>query len=260
MSQSTFVESIVPGRFAGKRILITGAGSGIGRAVAARLAAEGGHVVCVDLKGADETAAALNEAGGTAHSLDCDVTDAEAVERTVESAVATLGGLDIVCNIAGIGHFAWSHEETPEWFDRIVKVNLNGTFYVSRYALPHLMATGDGVIVNTASTAGMIGQPWSAAYCASKGGVVLLTKALATEYKGKGVRCVAIAPGGTNTNIIHSFMSIPEGANGKEMTKIMTPMGQSEPEEMASAFAFVASNEARYMTGSIVAVDGGISC
>ncbi len=146
-----FVESIVPGRFAGKRIFLTGAGSGIGKAVALRLAAEGGNVWAVDLKGAQDTVDQITAAGGTATAADLDVTDAAAVEASVEAAAASMGGIDIVCNIAGIGHFAWSHEETVEWFDRIVKVNLNGTFYVTRFALPHLLATGNGVVVNTAS-------------------------------------------------------------------------------------------------------------
>lgn len=247
-------------RFEGRRVLVTGAGSGIGKATAARFAAEGAAVACVDLDAADATAADIAASGGTAVAFACDVTDAAAVERTVEQAVASLGGLDVVCNIAGIGHFAWSHEETPEWFDRIVAVNLNGSFYVCRYTLPHLLAGGGGVIVNTASTAGLIGQPWSAAYCASKGGVVQLTRALAFEYRTKGIRVNAIAPGGTRTNIIHSFTTLPDGADFKEMSKIMSPMGQCEPEEIAAAFAYVASPEARYMTGSIIPVDGGITC
>ena len=155
------------------------------------------------------------------------------MQKTVDKAAKSLGGLDSVCNTAGIGHFANSHEETPEWFDRIVSVNLNGTFYVPRYALPHLLRsyeeTGvDGVIVNTASTSGLMGAPWSAAYCASKGGVVNLTRALAYEYRGKGVRVNAIAPGGTNTNIVTSFMNLPENADYKLMGKIMTPMDQAD--------------------------------
>ena len=252
-------------RLKGKRVFITGAGSGIGRATAVRFAAEGASLAIADLRGAKETAAAITQAGGKAVAYDLDVTDATAVHKIVDKAAKALGGLDIVCNIAGIGHFANSHEETPEWFDRIVSVNLNGTFYVSRYALPHLLKSHaesgvDGVIVNTASTSGLMGAPWSAAYCASKGGVVNLTRALAYEYRGKGVRVNAIAPGGTNTNIVTSFMNLPEGADYKLMGKIMTPMDQAEPDEMANLFAFVASNEGRYMTGSIVVLDGGITC
>jgi NAD(P)-dependent dehydrogenase (short-subunit alcohol dehydrogenase family) len=112
--------------------------------------------------------------------------------------------------------------------------------------------------VNTASTAGLFGQPWSAAYCASKGGVVLLTKALATEYQAFNIRVNAVAPGGTLTPIQNSF-GLPEGVDGRKLLKLMSPMPMAEPSEMAAVFAFVASDEARYMTGSIVAMDGGIT-
>jgi NAD(P)-dependent dehydrogenase (short-subunit alcohol dehydrogenase family) len=247
-------------RFEGSNVIVTGAGSGIGRATAQRFAAEGAAVVCADLSGHDETAAAITSGGRTAHALDCDVTDPAAVEAFVAAAIEALGGLDVVCNIAGIGHFCNSHQESPEAFARIVTVNLHGTFHVCRYALPHLLAAGRGVIVNTASTAGLVGQPWSAAYAASKGGVVMLTKALATEYRTKGVRVNAVAPGGTNTNIQGSFSStFPPDADMKQLHKIMSPLGIAEPEEMAAAFAYIASDEARYMTGAIVSIDGGIT-
>ncbi len=252
-------------RLKGQRVFITGAGSGIGRATALRFAAEGASVALADLRGAQQTASDIKKAGGTATAYDLDVTRAVDVEKVVNKAAKALGGLDIVCNIAGIGHFANSHEETPDWFDRIVSVNLNGTFYVTRYALPHLLASyaksgRDSVIVNTASTSGLMGAPWSAAYCASKGGVVNLTRALAYEYRGKGVRVNAVAPGGTNTAIYDSFAALPANADYKLMGKIMTPMDPAEPDEMANLFAFIASNEGRYMTGSIVVIDGGITC
>ena len=244
-------------RFEAKRAFVTGAGSGIGRAVAERLASEGARVACVDLRGAAETAAAL---GGDALAFDCDVSDAAAVAATVDSAVEALGGLDVACNIAGIGHFRNSHEETPEDFARILNVNLNGTFHVCNSVLPVYLAAGGGVIVNTASTAGVMGQPWSAAYCASKGGVVMLTKALATEYSDRGIRVNAVAPGGTDTDIQHTFAdSFPADANPKMMSKIMSPMGMASPAEMAAAFAYAASEEARYMSGSILTVDGAVT-
>ena len=240
-------------RFDGSRVFVTGAGSGIGRAVAARLAAEGATVVGVDLTTGPIEAEM---------KLACDVTDAAAVEAAVDRAAELLEGLDIVVNIAGIGYFRNTHEESPAAFAKVIDVNLNGTFHVCRYALPHLLANGErgGTIVNTASTAGLVGQPWSAAYCASKGGVVMLTRALAYEYRDRNIRVNAIAPGGVNTAITGSFAeSFPPDANMRLAHRLMTPMGMIEPEVMANAFAFVASPEAHYMTGSIVAMDGGLT-
>jgi NAD(P)-dependent dehydrogenase (short-subunit alcohol dehydrogenase family) len=249
-------------RLEGKVALVTGAGSGIGAGVARRYGREGAAVVCVDLHAdtAEKTAAAIADAGGTSSALGCDVSDAALVEAMVGEAISTSGGrVDVVANVAGIGNFNHSHSMPVAEWDKMLAVNLHGSFYVCRFVLPHLLEQGGGAIINTASTAGVMGQPYSAAYCASKGGVVMLTKALAEEYKDRNVRVNAVAPGGVDTPIIEGFSSVPEGGDMRRIRKMMTPMGFTTPDEIASLFAYLACDEARYMTGAIVAYDGGIT-
>ena len=246
-------------RYDDKVVLVTGAASGIGRAVAQRLAAEGGSVACLDLviDGATETVDTIAAEGGTAMAIECDVTGESSVAAAVATAIDEYGRLDVVCNVAGIGGMAKSHEETLDQWDRILSVNLTGTFLVCRETIPALLETG-GVLVNTASTAGLMGHPWSAAYCASKGGVVQLTRALAYEYRPSPMRVVAVSPGGVETPIMDAFAAVPEGENWKMLKKAMTERGFCQPEDVASCYAYVASDEAYYMTGSIVTYDGGI--
>jgi NAD(P)-dependent dehydrogenase (short-subunit alcohol dehydrogenase family) len=250
----------MPDRFEGKVALVTGAASGIGKATAERLGAEGAAVACLDLNAddAEQTAAGINDSGGTATAHAVDVADEASVAAAVEAAAAAHGRPQVVCNIAGIGTFVHSHEAPVELWDRIIGVNLTGTYLVCRATIP-LLLDGGGVIVNTASTAGIFGQPWSAAYCASKGGVVLLTKALATEYEDTDLRVNAVAPGGVETPILNDFLEVPEGGDGRKLRKMMTRKGYCQPEEVAATFAYVASDEARYMNGSIVVIDGGIT-
>ena len=247
------------GRFTDKVAIVTGAGSGIGRATATRLASEGATVACLDLNaaGAEETASKLSADGGTARAWRCDVSDEASVDAVVGEVLAAFGGADILCNIAGVGRSHHSHEVPKADWDLMIGVNLTGTFLMCRAALPSLIERR-GVIINTASSAGLIGQPYTAAYCASKGGVVLLTKALAVEYDHTGLRVNAIAPGMTDTRIIDHFAP-PEGGNFKKLVSIIPVLGACAPEEIAGLFAYIASDEARNMTGSIVPLDGGIT-
>lgn len=249
-------------RLASKVCLVTGAGSGIGRATAVRFAEEGAVVAALDvaLDGAEKTVGQISEAvGSESRAYPCDVASMDSVRDAVAQVLDDFGKVDVLANIAGIGKFAHSHDvPLPEW-DRILAVNLTGTFLTCQAVLPHFLSSGGGVIINTASTAGLIGQPYSAAYCASKGGVVLLTKALATEYIERGIRVNAVAPGGVDTPILKNF-GYPEGASPKLFDKIITPVGFSRPEEIAGAFAYLASDEARYITGAVLSIDGGITC
>ncbi len=246
-------------RFEAKTVVVTGAGSGLGRATAVRLAAEGAAVACLDLvlEAAERTAKEILDGGGNARAYRVDVSDPKSVRQAVTAAVGDLGRPSVLVNSAGIGKFAHAHEMPFEDWSRIIAVNLTGSFLMAQAVLPHLL-DGGGNIVNIASNAGLMGQPYSAAYCASKGGVVQLTRALADEYLRRKVRVNAVAPGGMVTPMYNSFQ-LPEGADPRLIAKLVTPLGSSQPEEVAALVAFVASEEGRYMTGAIVSIDGGLT-
>ena len=246
-------------RFTDHVAVVTGAGSGLGRATAHRFGEEGAAVAAVDLDvdAAEKTTAEIGERGGSARAYRLDVTDPAGVKTTVDAVAADLGRPQVLVNSAGIGGFAHTVDETYERWSAILGVNLTGTFLMSQAALPHMLE-GGGAIVNVASNAGLMGQPYSAAYCASKGGVVNLTRALAVEYVKRGVRVNAVAPGGMNTPMIAGF-TMPEGVELKEFARVTSPLGYAEPEEVAGMIAYMASDDARYMTGSIVSFDGGIT-
>lgn len=247
-------------RFEGRTAIVTGAASGIGRATAIRLASEGALVACLDVVpvGLDETVEALATLGGKAVAYQCDVTDEAVVGRTVDRVADELGRPSILCNVAGVGGFFHTADMPVSKWDQIMAVNLRGPFLMSRAALPHLLHPNGGTIVNVASTAAIIGSAYSAAYCASKGGVLMLTKALAVEYADKGVRVNAVAPGGVDTPLLANF-GLPEGADPKHLYRIMSRMGYATPDLIASAIAFLASEESSYTTGAILSVDGGIT-
>ena len=250
-------------RLEGKVAIVTGASSGIGRATAIRLAQEGAKVACLDVveDANEKTAGQIRETGGTASAHVCNVAVRASVQAAVDAAVAELGGVDVLCNIAGVGKFANSHDQPIEEWDRIIAVNLTGTWNMCQAVLPRYLEQGSGVIVNTASTAGVMGQPFSAAYCASKGGVVLLTQSLATEYLRRNIRVNAVAPGGIQTPIIKDFSQLPDDADFSLLQKITLPDNMwGEPEEVAGVFAFLASDEARYINGSVYKIDGGLTC
>jgi NAD(P)-dependent dehydrogenase (short-subunit alcohol dehydrogenase family) len=266
--RGTAAEYLSPGRFAGKAALVTGAGSGIGRATARRLAAEGAAVACLDIAEdavdavvveiAQSTASAPEWApAGRGVALRCDVTDEASVNEAVARATADLGPITAVCNVAGIGRFAHTVDQSLEGWNKILAVNLTGTFLVTRATLPNLLEHG-GSITNVVSTTGVMGQAYSAAYSASKGGVVMMIKALAVEYVDKGVRINGVAPGGVDTPLVWEF-GLPEGADPKQLERMMTPMGYCTPAEVAAAIAFLASDEAGYVSGAILSIDGALS-
>jgi meso-butanediol dehydrogenase/(S,S)-butanediol dehydrogenase/diacetyl reductase len=247
---------MAPERFSGRHALVTGAASGIGRATALRLATEGAAVVAVDVNAGllDELAAAVGDAVGSVSPLVGNVASEAGVESMVATAVERLGALDVVVNVAGVLSFGHTHEQSLEEWNRLVSINLTGTFLVCRQALPHLLPR-KGNIVNLASTAAHAGQPWAAAYAATKGGVLAFTRALAVEYAGAGLRVNSISPGAIDTPITRAF-HLPEGADIRLLDRVTPIGGFGTPEGIAAAIAYVASDEASHMNGADILIDG----
>jgi NAD(P)-dependent dehydrogenase (short-subunit alcohol dehydrogenase family) len=245
-------------RFIGRKGLVTGGASGIGRATALRLASEGAAVVAVDVDGALLTTLSeeAQDLEGSVSAVVADVSSESSVKAMVADTVNDLGGLDVVVNAAGVLSFCHTHEVALAEWQRLITINLTGTFLVCRETLPHLLATR-GNIVNLASTAAHKGQPWASAYAASKGGVLAFTKSLAVEYAAAGLRVNTISPGAIDTPITAAF-HLPEGADIKLIQRV-TPIGPfGTPEHIAAAIAFVASDEGSHMNGADIPVDGAI--
>lgn len=250
-------------RFEGKAIIVTGAGSGIGRAVMVRLVAEGGAALGVDVNeaGLQESVMLARGAanhGGRAFSVVASVADEGEVKRTVAEFVKAEGRLDVLVNMAGILRSTHSTETTLDQFLSVIQVNLVGTFLFCREALPHLLETR-GNIVNAASTAAFFGHPYMAAYSASKGAIAALTHALAWEYMHRGVRVNAVAPGSIGTPLaLGAASQFPPNVNMnlfEHLTRLDRQFGR--PEDVAGAIAMLASADGAFITGEILRIDGG---
>lgn len=243
-------------RFDDKVALITGAASGIGKATALRLAQEGASVFCVDVQAEalELTIKECREAGGRAEAQICDVSSAASVQEALSATVERFGGIDVLCNVAGILRFDHTHELALEDWQRILDVNLTGAFLMCQGALPHLLERG-GNIVNISSSAALAGHPWTAAYSASKGGILALTYTLAVEYGKQGLRANAICPGSISTPIQDQF-HLPEGADAKLLYRIMPLDKHRGPETVASTIAWLASDDAVHVNGERIRVDG----
>jgi NAD(P)-dependent dehydrogenase (short-subunit alcohol dehydrogenase family) len=245
------------GRFSGKVAVITGAGSGIAQATARRFGSEDATVACLDIDegAAEKTAAAIVEAGGSASAFHCNVADPESVTTAVAAVVSGLGAPNVLCNIAGVGGFANTTEVAFDEWQRVIAVNLTGTFLMCQATLPHILENG-GNIVNTASNAGLQGLAYAAAYCASKGGVVQLTRALATAWAKDNIQVNAVLPGWIDTALTRRAREEVSGLHERVLAR--TPAGRwGAPEDLAGIAVFLCSSASDFVTGTAIPVDGG---
>ena len=244
-------------RFTDKVVIVTGAGSGIGRASALRLAAEEGKVFCVDLaaEALEATVSDITEAGGEAVAQVCDVADQDSVQSAIDACIARYGSIYALVNMAGILRFDdTSALQTADW-QKVIDVNLTGTMFLCRAVLPHLIDSG-GSIVNAASTAALAGLPCGLSYSASKGGVLAMTRSIAVEYAKRGVRANCICPGDINTGMTKGI-GFPDTMDFDLMPRIMSLSGAKGPEVVAGLIAMLASEDAIHITGEDIRVDGG---
>lgn len=245
------------GDMTGKIALVTGAASGLGRATAIKLAQAGANLALVDVnaEALAETASMLGAAESLVHVAD--LSDPAACRQAVAATIERFGRLDALCNIAGIIKFANAHEMAEDDYLRTIAINLNAPFFLSQAAIPHLLEA-EGAIVNCASSAAFLGEAYAVAYCASKAGLVNMTKAMAMEYARKPIRINAVAPGGMMTNI-GVGMQMPEGVEIDLIQRYSGLRGLVEVEDVANLIAMLASPAGRSYHGACVSIDAGIT-
>jgi NAD(P)-dependent dehydrogenase (short-subunit alcohol dehydrogenase family) len=250
--------SLVPD-MKGKAALVTGAASGLGRGTALALARAGADLCLVDVNapGLEEAAQSLKDTGVKTLVHATDLAIAENCHAAVAAAVKHFGRLDALCNVAGLIAFAHSHEMPIAEWQKVIAVNLNAPFFLTQAAIPHLLDT-NGAVVNVASSGAHIGEAYLAAYCASKAGLVNMTKALAMEYMSKPIRFNAVAPGGMMTGIA-SNLKFPQGLERSLIDRYSGLRGLVEIEDVAELIAFLASDAARGYHGACISIDKGIT-
>ncbi|MGF4041829.1 SDR family oxidoreductase [Paenarthrobacter nitroguajacolicus] len=246
--------------FTDQTVIVTGAGSGIGRAAALRFADLGANVVIADKNEAAAREVA-DEAGAKALAVTVDVSDSASVRSMIKAVVDNFGGIDVLCNNAGFGFPGNVLEIDEENWDRLMSVNLKGVYLCSKYAIPELAKTGDGRIVNTSSYTANVGIRDRAAYVASKGGVSALTRAMALDHVDQGIRVNAVAPGTINSPYFDKMIAeSPEPQELVDSLNGRSPMHRmGRPEEVAEAIVWLAAKESSFATGSVLTIDGGTS-
>lgn len=247
-------------RLAGKVCIVTGAGSGIGRASTIRFAEEGARVTAVDID-REAVEATVRSIGPEAVAVQADVSVASQVQAYTDATVGRWGGLHVVFNNAGVNLPGVFHEVTDEVIDRTLNVNVKGCIYGCRYAIPYMLAGGGGSLINTTSVNGIVAEPFLTIYATSKGAIVMLSKGIALDYAKQGIRCNALAPGWVDTPINYAHAEMLGGLKEVYATiDSFQPIGRpGEPREIANVALFLASDESSFVTGSVIVADGGMT-